>query len=327
MRRLPAACLALFLALPAAEAGWQELAPLPEANGGFACGFIGGRLVIAGGTNWVDGRKHWLDAIRSYDPGTGSWSSNIRLPHAWAYGVCSVIHDRLVLAGGTDGINGLREILALDGEGKGEVIGELSTGQVYACGGLCGSRLILAGGAPGPGDLGVLTSRVAAINFSVPELAARVQPLPDLPGPGFGIAIAASVGDRLVIAGGARSDPTDTVRNLDDVRVLDARTGAVLSTLHLPGVVRGLAAVTLDHGLVYLAGGYPDDAQGFTDHAWVLDPAAGTIKAATPLPLTAMVHLLREEGWVYLLGGEDQKQHRSARMWRIAVSELVPLPR
>lgn len=76
---------ACLLMSSSVHAGWESLAPLPEPNGGFACGVVGYRLIVAGGTNWKDDTKHWLDVIWSYDPAANAWSVVGHLPQPCAY--------------------------------------------------------------------------------------------------------------------------------------------------------------------------------------------------------------------------------------------------
>ena len=322
MKRFLTACAALVCMTAPALAGWQRLPSLPEANGGFACGFIAGKLIIAGGTLWQNDQKHWLSAIRCYDPQTEQWSTLGQLPHPWAYGACGVIHDHLILAGGSDGKSGLRDILAIDASGRCQPCGNMAKGLIYTNSAVCGEQLIFAGGATDPADLGTFTSDAFLLTITPAPLHATVRALPSLSGKGFGTGTAAASENKVFIFGGAHHDPVNVVQNIDTLHVIDQQGSALTTNAHLPTPIRGITAITLTEGLIYLAGGYPGDDAGFTDEAWLFDASTQTFAKAKALPLKSMVHLTRGGEWIYALGGEDKKKHRTAGMWRIRVEEL-----
>src|SRR5437016_922700 len=96
--------LAMLTTLELARgAGWERLPPLPEPNGGFVCGAVGGNIVIAGGTNWKDDTKHWLDRIRVFEPRKNAWRDGGRLAAPLAYAASGRTKDGLWFAGGSSG--------------------------------------------------------------------------------------------------------------------------------------------------------------------------------------------------------------------------------
>jgi hypothetical protein len=94
----------------------------------------------------------------------------------------------------------------------------------------------------------------------------------------------------------------------------------------LPFAVRGLAAVALDGRHLYLAGGYKNDAEGFTDRGFVYDIGEDHYRSTTSLPYRAIVGLVKSGEFVYCLGGEDKQQHRSAAVYRTKAATLSPAP-
>jgi len=90
----------------------------------------------------------------------------------------------------------------------------------------------------------------------------------------------------------------------------------------LPSPNRGLTAVVLDPRRIYLAGGYVSDETGFVSETFIFDPEKPGYRSTTPLPYSGMVTLVRLGEWVYCLGGEDRKRHRSAAVHRIRAAEL-----
>jgi N-acetylneuraminic acid mutarotase len=91
-----------------------------------------------------------------------------------------------------------------------------------------------------------------------------------------------------------------------------------LASLTAP--TRGLSAVTLDESHIYIAGGYQED---FTADALIYDVKADSYRKALSLPYAAMVGLVKMDGHVYCLGGEDKKQSRTDKFFRIPVVDLL----
>ena len=107
-----------------AVASWQQLAPLPAPPGealqegiaGAFAGTLGGKVIVAGGTNFIgaranaaDGRwyaheglvKGWRTEI--YALGEGGWSIAGRLPEGLGYGASFSLPEGLLVVGGEDG--------------------------------------------------------------------------------------------------------------------------------------------------------------------------------------------------------------------------------
>ena len=85
-----------------------------------------------------------------------------------------------------------------------------------------------------------------------------------------------------------------------------------------------MTAVALDDRRVYLAGGYKTDAEGFTSEGFIYDVKADAYSPARPLPYRACVGLVRLDGFVYCLGGEDKMKSRTDKFFRVRVDELTP---
>src|SRR4051812_33088890 len=100
--------------LTSLQADWEPVAPLPEPNGGFVAGCVDGKIVIAGGTNWKDDTKRWLDEVHLFDPSSNHWTTGPKLPHSLAYAACASDGTKLFFAGGADGTVGRKEVYSLD---------------------------------------------------------------------------------------------------------------------------------------------------------------------------------------------------------------------
>ena len=65
---------------------WTDRHAMPIPVAGGAAGFVGDKLIYAGGTTWVNEVKQWLDQVHIYDPGADRWTAGPPLPVALAYG-------------------------------------------------------------------------------------------------------------------------------------------------------------------------------------------------------------------------------------------------
>lgn len=311
--------LALLLLLPTlAIANWQPLAPLPAGNGGFACGFIDGKLIVAGGTNWKDDTKHWLDSIWSYDPANNTWQAIGKLPQPCAYGASGLLDGRLIIAGGSNGQSAVTDIVAVDGRGQCTKVGILPTARVLCSSTVFENALWMAGGGTDAADLSTLTA--TTMKISVREDKASVLQIANMGDTGFGIGTAAGAAHQAFVFGGAKFNATTQATNLDSVFAF----GRAAPIAKLPTAIRGITALSLSGAMIYLGGGFPSDDVGFTSDAWLFDGEKFTFTKAAPLPIAAMVHLVGDAEFVYCLGGEDKKKHRSDKMWRIELRALLP---
>ena len=114
------------------------------------------------------------------------------------------------------------------------------------------------------------------------------------------------------------------VANLSAAHTFNITTGRWEKLAPLPSAVRGITGLALDDSRILLAGGYKNDAEEFTDEAFLYDIISGKYSATQPLPCKAMVSLVKLGEFVYCLGGEDRKKHRTDATFRIRWKELLP---
>ena len=146
-----------------------------------------------------------------------------------------------------------------------------------------------------------------------------------LPVPSFMVGAAAACAGRIFVFGGGYWDlAAAEVRNLDAAFAYDAAKDTWQPLPKLPSANRGITAVTLDDHRILLAGGYKNDVEEVSSETFIFDTTANTYTAGPALPLRAMVALVVHDGYVYSLGGEDRKQHRSPACYRIAIKTLAP---
>ncbi len=319
---------AFATAAAASEGDWEPLPPLPEPNGGFVCGVVGKRIVVVGGTNWEGGTKNWLRAIHEYDPVAGKWKKIKDLqesPVAYAVPMQRVSPagvGQLAFVGGSDGQRSLQVVASVDGMRTQLVhLGELPPASVLSAGGALGEAMIVVGGTHDAGNLAGM-HRAA---FSITTVGTRwsVSRLPDYPGKPFGTAASAVAGGELFVFGGANWDANSSaVTNASEAHAFSSMTNAWRKLKPLPFAVRGMTAVALDEHRIYLAGGYRTGPDGFTNQALIYDVKTDSYAPAKPLPYRGMAGLVRLDGHVYCLGGEDKMKSRTDKFFRIPAAAL-----
>ena len=303
---------------------WERMAPLPEPNGGFVCAALGGEIFVAGGTNWEGGVKRWLDAIHVFSTETLTWRPAGRLRTPQAYAISGILEGadglpRVFIKGGTTGEGPVPEWRSVSQAGLQTAMGNAPAPTVLAAGGVLDGWMIQAGGTHDPANLAGLSRRTLAVKLDGGE----VEDLPEYPGAPFGTAACAVTGGELFVFGGANWDASaGTVRNADEAHAFHLAKRAWRPLKRLPYPVRGLAAVVVGDGSLYLAGGYKSDAGGFTDEAWLYDTAKNEYRAAHPLPYPGMVSLAVCGGHLYCLGGEDRQKSRTDACFRIDLAGL-----
>lgn len=302
-------------------ADWERLAPLPEPKGGFICGAVDGHIVVAGGTNWKDDTKRWLTRIDAYDPKSNAWRETGTLATPLAYAATGGHAGALWLASGSSGAKTQTEIWKIDRSLEPKKAFTLGSGFVLAGSAVIGPSLYVLGGTDDMDHLERATNAFLAIDLG----SGNVTTLPDFPGPAFMIGATAACGDRFFAFGGARWDATTgAVANVASAHAFNTKTRQWEKLTPLPFAVRGITALTLDDTHILLVGGYKNDAEEFTDEAFIYDVVSGKYTGTQPLPYGAMVSLVKFGAWIYCLGGEDRKKHRTDAALRIRWKDLLP---
>jgi N-acetylneuraminic acid mutarotase len=293
----------LFLSLTVvsmAQGQWEQLPPLPEPNGGFVCGFRDGKIVVIGGTNWTGGKKNWLKKVHEFDTVQKTWHTGPERTEPVAYAVVFQ-QEASFLTGG--GFNGTRNMNA----------GRLKHG-VLSAGGLVNGAMILAGGTDDPANL-------AGVSKETWRLSKGHIRKADYPGKPFATAASAVAGGELLVFGGMNYDAEAKLPvNTAEAYAFSPEKNAWRQLKPLGAPTRGLSAVTLDDNHIYIAGGYRDD---FTSEAVIYDVKSDSYRKAVSLPYAAMVGLVKMGDHVYCLGGEDKKQSRTDKFFRIPVAQLL----
>lgn len=300
-------------------AGWEPIPPLPEPNGGFACGAVDRKIVVVGGTNWKDGTKRWLDTIWVYDTRSQKWSAHGKLPHPLACALTTGWNGDMIIAGGTTGTQPCKEVWRMDRSLNLTRVGELSDDAVLPAGGVVGDELFLLGGCADPSKLTGYHGRGVRLNLEH-GLISAAQPPGDV-----AFALAASVVTRreLLVFGGVTTNSVTGIANLNAAWAFDVHKNKWRSLRPFPIAVRGAAAVRLDEQHILIAGGYASQSESFTPAAFIYDARRDVYSKTMDLPVGALLGLVRFGDFVYALGGEDKARHRIAVCFRVRAVELL----
>jgi N-acetylneuraminic acid mutarotase len=322
LRRIHGVTVALLLMVPTlacVAAGWEQLAPMPEPNGGFICGAIGDHIVVAGGTNWREDAKRWLDRIWTFNPRANTWREAGRLAAPVAYAAFGHDTAGLWFAGGSSGPETHATLSLIDRALAAKTAAKIEPRFVYAGGAILDGKLYVIGGAPDQSR----TEAASNACFAIALRDGAATRLRDLPAPGFFVGAVAACGGRVFVFGGARWDAAvGAVANMNSAFAYSPEEDRWTRLPSCPFAARGQAAVALDERRIYIAGGYKNDTQGFTAEAFIFDTQAGTHQIAPPLPYAGMAGLVTAGDCLYCLGGEDSKKHRTDAVFRRRVAEL-----
>ncbi len=314
--------LGLVSSLTMAHAAtWEKLPPLPEPAAGFVAGCVNGRIIVAGGTNWRDGTKRWLDTVWLFDPATSQWTVGPKMPHSVAYAAFASDGTRLYFAGGADGKQGRKEICALDDQFKLTRLGDLPQPVVYGAGSMRDGQLHIFGGTPDPDDWSKGSSHLHAIDLTTGSTT-TLAALKDLPNP-IGIPAVTAIRSHLYSFTGAWIDASQQAHNSTAAFQHETASNTWKPLAEYPEAIRGVFGVPLDEHHIYLAGGYSSVTTRFVAKAWIYDLRTNQYTQATPLPLAVNTTLVKCGEYIHLLGGEDQMKHRSDACWRVRIADLL----
>jgi N-acetylneuraminic acid mutarotase len=238
--------------------------------------------------------------------------------------VAAEVEDGLLIAGGFDGKQARDEVLKIGADKKVTTTPhQLSQGTSLAVGGLLGSgihkSLFVFGGSPDPAKL----EGILPFGQQIWLDAGKTEQLPEDKSVHLFISTGVTSGDALYVFTSARATSPTTVENLSDARVFRAAPKRWTPIRPYPMPWRGVTALKLDDTQIYLAGGYSSSPESFRSAAFVYDTKADKYRMGKSLPIAAMVGLVSDGKYVYCLGGEDAKKHRTDKCWRIPLEELL----
>lgn len=286
---------------------WGELARMPEAQGGGAVAAANGEIVVAGGSQWRDGKKLYLAGVQIYTIAGKRWRMGAPLPFPAAYGAYYSAGGKLVVMGGTDGERWRDTIVEYDlTAGTWRQAGSAPAPTLLGRAVVHDATPYVFGGCADVADLASCSSDVFRR-----EPAGEWVRAGSLPVAGMANAGAAALGDEIFLFGGCRAAAGGGVENLDSIYAFRPATGKWRRVGAVPVAVRGASATT-NGNAIYVAGGYTDR---FSDAVYRFEATSGRMEKAGTLPLPVATDFIAAEGRLFGLGGEEAMRSRTNRVF------------
>lgn len=294
----------------------QDCPPMPVPRAGYIAGVISGKLVVAGGSYWKDGKVITSARTDSFDPKHNRWEAGPELPGPRSNGGSAVYHEDLYSFGGVNGGAALRETVRLH-NGVWQMAPEaaLPESRMYPLTVVLEDAIYVLGGLARAGDYATASNKLWRWQ---PEIGWKE--LPPLPGPPRFIAACVAHQGKLFVFGGATVD-NQSVRNLDDAYVYDPGPVQWKWLGKLPMARRAWWAVSVKTGILLL-GGYSQD---FSAEIYEYEPDSRQIRKVGTLPhalADAKFFAIGDRLWV--AGGETQPKVRSPWTFDLKLSRGEP---
>ena len=322
---------------------WTPLPLLPNTPG-VACPFVGNSdnvLLVAGGANfpdappWKNGTKVWHDDV--YALVDQQWRVVGKLPKAMAYGISFQTSKGVLCVGGSDSQNHLTDVFLMRfvaGQSKFETLPHLPVPIANACGVRAGSTVYVAGGTDSP------SSTKASSSFYSLDVSAedpQWKKLPDVPGPGRMLSVAATDEKSIFIFSGASLAPGNDGKPVRSYLrdswqfVIERNTWERRADLPFAAVAAPSPAVVTRSGKIIILGGDdgshvgfkpPEQHPGFAKSALAYDPASDrwTSDIALSISRVTVPIAATADGFV-LASGEVRPGVRSPEVWRLNIEE------
>lgn len=181
---------------------WTRLPDIPDALG-FAGAFAGvqdGKLIVAGGTHFIDkmpwegGTKVWYDTVFAFD---GEWKPAGKLPKPNGYGVSVTTGQGILIAGGGNATEHFREVFWLQKDAK---LPPLPKPCAFMSGCVLDEVIYIAGGIETPTATSALNT-FWSLDLKKPDAGWRE--LPRCPGGGRILSCMAAAEGRVWLFSGA----------------------------------------------------------------------------------------------------------------------------
>lgn len=295
------------------ELQWSTKTPMPQAQAGGAAALFGNTMIMAGGTAWDSGVKHWLKDVQLYDIAADRWRSGPALPEPLAYGAFEQSEGTLEIFGGTGGESVARSIWKIDASLTRWIrAGETPTDVLLGRAARVGRKVFLFGGCADVADLTRCSSAVWMREDESPW-----REVAKLPAGPVALSASAVLKGRIFLFGGCSMASPGQLVNRAEAWSFDPATFAFRRLHDLPSANRGLSAVAAA-GRVWLFGGYVN--AGFTADSWSYDLAADAYTSQPPMPVAmSSIEFVARGKTLVGAGGEDRMRGRSARTFSAAI--------
>lgn len=322
---------------------WTPLPSLPDTPG-VASPFVGTSgpvLLVAGGANfpdappWKNGTKVWHDKV--YALIDRKWQVVGKLPRPMAYGLSFPTSEGVLCVGGSDTHGHLTDVFLMRfaaGQVEFERRPHLPMPIANACGVLAGNTVYVAGGTASPSATQA-SSHFYCLDLSTEE--PQWKQLPDVPGPGRMLSVAATDEKSVFIFSGASlasgNDGKPVRTYLRDAWRFDLGHSMWERRADLPfaTVAAPSPAVVTKSGNVMILGGDdgsrvgfqpPEQHPGFSETALIYSPATDQWTADTALSVSRVtVPLVETNEGIVLASGEVRPGVRSPEVWQLRIDE------
>ncbi len=295
------------------EFKWSTKSPMLRAQAGGAVALFGSTMVVAGGTAWEGGVKHWLNDVQLYDVATDKWRGGPALPEPLAYGAFAQSGGALEIFGGPAGESVVRHLWKIDTSLTLWVrAGETPTDVLLGRAARVGRRVFLFGGCADVADLTRCSSAVWMREDEGPW-----REVAKLPAGPVALSASAVLNGRVFLFGGCSMASPGQLINRAEAWSFDPATFAFSRLRDLPSANRGSSAVAAA-GRVWLFGGYANT--GFTAESRSYDPASDAYTSQPPMPVAmSSIEFMARSQTLWGAGGEDRMRGRSARTFSAAI--------
>ena len=232
---------------------WSQRARLALPRAGCAAGVLADKLIVAGGTYWLDGKKFWDVRVDAFDARANHWVALAPLPQPRGDAAALAVGDSFyVFGGGAEGGAESSVMCYQSGAWRESLAMKLLAPRRSSAVAMLDGTIYLLGGLAGTGsDFAAATATVWAA-----QLGGAWQARAPMPGPVRFSAAVGAVGGLLIVAGGCTPDE-GKVRNLDEILSYNPRTDRWSVIGHLPGALRGACGLVVQNRLL-VVGGYTD---------------------------------------------------------------------
>lgn len=306
--RLVLALFAVSAAMLAGTGPWQPAPDLPLARAGLQVAPLHGKLLVAGGSYWEAGTKHWSTRCDWFDPQTRVWAAAPPLPEARSDAATIATPTEVYCFGGARGEVALDDVVVFrNGAWHAAPRLKLPQARIYASAARSGTRVYLGGGIKISGRYTSAASTFWEIDLANP--AAGWRALPPIPGPGRFLSAMVSAANSLYVFAGAAAAGDDAVTNLADAYRFDPAAGKWTRLDDLPTPNRAASAV-LSGAEVLLAGGYD---KNFFSRTWFYSPQSDCWREGPRLPhAVAGAGLANTGSHIIFTGGEPAPKVRAS---------------
>lgn len=297
------------------DATWEELQPMPEGRSGMvAFTTINSEPAYYGGTSWHENSKRTHSSGYSFE--NGQWHPLDILEEPIAYAAVASENSLAYAAGGTNGSKLLPHLLILNTtleRSTAEI--PSSHAKIYAGATFVDGTFYQIGGSS---TLSLIAPSATVSKFEQ-DAWVDISQLPE--GSLINPAVSKWRGRIIVIGGGMPS--SKGLKNTDSIFSFEPTKRAWEKLAELPAPIRGSLAHCVPNTGIIIIGGCLNSGE-ITSQILLFDPDKRVFVSLADLPTALMLPaVVANKEYIYVFGGEDAPRHRSNRVHRARLSDLL----